>query len=1149
MTAFDGSVWNLASPDGSTRELVLERAHQDLLAGRLDDAEGAVDKELRRLEAATDPDVGARARGLVLKGSIARRRGDADGAGRLFQAGRELLEGMSDEGLDARTWFDLALARFGTGDPGGAEGALEEASGRGHRGPELFRLAGELALARGDAETARHMLSRAAESIVRDPDLLAGLGEACAGKGRGQEALEHFVTAGAILGEEGRLAEAEACFHRAVELPWPDARALALRGETRRLLGKLDGAMEDFREALELDPDQGLARSRRAEILRVLGHREEALADLDQALETVPDDPFVHGTRGAILLDIGALDQARRDLDRALELEPDYAFALASRGELHRMAGRLQEAVDDLTRAVRLDDTQGMAMASLGAALLAAPWPDASAGAEAARQAVAVLSRAIELNPEYAFALYHRAQALRVLDAPDAALADLDRAVELMPEDATLHLTRGEILSGQERLQEALAAVEAAASIDPENGAIATRLAMALWQAGRLEDALASSDRAVQLDAEDPQARVIRGAILGAMGRQEEGVEELSRAIGALPDHAWAHLQRGLLRVALGDQAGAVEDLARCEELDPELGTPALWRIRAQALETLKRFDEALVDWDRAIEQTPDDPHLWALRGDTLRLKAVALGLATPGGREVMDEALRQLRRGVEGNPEDGWAHAALGTALSALKRDQEALEHLDRALEADPEHFFALDQRTSVLQRLGRVDDGLDDLSRMVELQPDNVNALGQRGDLLRTLGRFQEALEDLDRAVAIDPDDSFARGTRGAVLATVGRNEEALEDLGRALELDPDYGFALRQRGDLLRVLGREQEAIADLDHALELDDGSAFAHGTRGACLVSLGSFEEALPALDRALELDPEYGFAATMRGEALRMLDRYDEAEEALTRAIELDPEAEVPWGSRAEVRRCLQRLADAEEDARHALELADDRYPFGRGVLGRVLFDGGRFDEAHPELQRTLDEDPELVWVAQLKGYCEIYLERGADAEATFRGALALDATDPFSHTGLGHALALLGRKVEAREHFETVAAAIDPTRTVEPGRLTVLGTALTELGRPREGMVAMVDAMSAEPDDPEIQLELGRATMCAGRYELGLEEYRQALERVRRAGLEPGRIVGLARQALLDLQRTIEVHGLADGEALQGVLDLLMAEAEAAPA
>lgn len=1361
-------LWTALSRESEDPSILLERYRQDLFAGRLDEAQEGIERLLGTVAARPDPSEGRSAPELIeaavllLRGQLNKRRGHADGARGDFERVDELLDQADRSAWTGGTWRDLAVARCELGDLPGAREALQQAYDAGFRGLSLFRYGGRLALLDGDADTARNMLGRAAESVRRDPDLLTELAEAQAALGHHEKALEGLLAAGAILGEEHRLQEALERFETAVGLVPDHAQAVTLAGETRRLMGDPDGAEAAFNRALELDPRNPLALSRRADIFRTRGEDRAAEGDLDAVLAVRPDDSFALGTKGAILADRGERTEALPYLNRAIDLSPDYGFALARRGDLFRIERRFEEAEQDLRRALRVDPDNVVALGALGAVLVETQRPE---------EAEAILDQALEILPDYAFGLGQRAWARRALGRGEEALADAKRARALEPGHAGHSLTVAEILRSLDRSDEALAALDRAHEVDPSSGlyiyrrallrrargeaeeALADlerarevdggmaevsdfhqsraliledlgryREAIAAWDRsmaldpdnltlpamrgdsyrllagqigldtaeggqaldraledldrtlaahpdhafahgvrggvlvmldrpeeglealerameldpdnryardqwiaalfrrgealrvdrrleeaerdlvralelddenvlamgslgavyvdtqrpaeaeavlsralervpdyafgrnqrararqalGRWDDALADAERAVAVEPENPSYSLLKAEILQALGRNDEALAVLDRAVDLNPDGAQAIYRRGLLRKARREPELALADLARAEELDPKgVQFSAFFQNRALLLEDLARYPEAIAAWDRSMALEPDNPRLVAMRGDSYRLLGIELGADTPEGAEALNQALTDLDHTLAAEPDYAFAQGVRGGVLVILGRPQEGLEALERAMELDPDNRYALDQRVSVLRRQDRGDEALAVLDAVLDRSPEDGNALRKKGELLRMLGRFEAALAPLRQALEVNPDDTIALGSLGSVTLELGRTEEAREALDRALDLDPDYAWGLRQRGELLRIEGDNEGALADLDRSLEIEPDSYFAHGTRGACLLALERFHEALEALDRALALDDGYGFAASIRGEALRMMGRLDEAEAQLESAIQMDGGDRFPWASLADIRRTRGRLGEAREACDRALELAGGDYPFARAVSGRIHFDAGDYGSASSALETALAQDATLVWARQLLGYCEMYLDRPDDAERSLRQAVEQDPDDPYGWMGLGRALGRQDRMQDASEAFQRVPEMIDPSREPPASELGLLGAALAELDRAREGMVVLADAIVADPDDPDLQLQLGRVTVSDQRYELGLEEYRQALDTARRMGFDEERLAGLRRQALLDLDETIRARRLPPSEVLDELRELLGANA-----
>ena len=231
---------------------------------------------------------------------------------------------------------------------------------------------------------------------------------------------------------------------------------------------------------------------------------------------------------------------------------------------------------------------------------------------------------------------------------------------------------------------------------------------------------------------------------------------------------------------------------------------------RGNALHELKRFEEAVASYDRALTLRPDYAE----------------------------------------------AHSNRGNALHALKRFDEALVSYDRALAVRPDDAEAHSNRAATLHELGRFEEAVVSCDRALALRPDNVDALLNRGVALNELNRFQEALSSYDRALAARPDDAAALSNRAATLHELGRFEEAVASCDRALTLRPDYAEAHSNLGNGLMNQGRLIEAEAACRRAIELKPSFADAYNNLGATLKYLGRLNDARRAVEQALELAPQ-----------------------------------------------------------------------------------------------------------------------------------------------------------------------------------------------------------------------------------------------------------------------------------------------------
>ncbi len=202
-----------------------------------------------------------------------------------------------------------------------------------------------------------------------------------------------------------------------------------------------------------------------------------------------------------------------------------------------------------------------------------------------------------------------------------------------------------------------------------------------------------------------------------------------------------------------------------------------------------------------------------------------------------LDEALANYDRALSVLPDYAEALYNRGNALKELNRLDEALASYDRALSVRPDYAEALNNRGNTLQELKRHDEALASYDRALSLRPDNAEALNNRGNSLKELNRFDEALASYDRALSLRPDYAAAFYNRGNALHELKRHDEALASYDRALSLRPDYAEALNDRGNALKELNRFDEALASYERALAVMADHAHAFSGAADCAIKL------------------------------------------------------------------------------------------------------------------------------------------------------------------------------------------------------------------------------------------------------------------------------------------------------------------------
>jgi tetratricopeptide (TPR) repeat protein len=231
------------------------------------------------------------------------------------------------------------------------------------------------------------------------------------------------------------------------------------------------------------------------------------------------------------------------------------------------------------------------------------------------------------------------------------------------------------------------------------------------------------------------------------------------------------------------------------------------WKYLAFLLNELKKYQSALIYFDRAIRLEANDSNAWGQRGRAL-LKL-----------DRYEEALVSFKRAIELDPSYGWAWGQQGWILGELNRYEEALVSFERATEIDPEYRWAWNKRGWILGQLNRYEEALVSFERATELDSKDGWAWGHHGSILLELNRYEEALASFERATELAPKNGWGWGKYGVILCKLNFYEEALVSFKKATELDPKDEWAWRQHGRILVKLNRHKEALASFERAADL------------------------------------------------------------------------------------------------------------------------------------------------------------------------------------------------------------------------------------------------------------------------------------------------------------------------------------------
>jgi len=384
-------------------------------------------------------------------------------------------------------------------------------------------------------------------------------------------------------------------------------------------------------------------------------------------------------------------------------------------------------------------------------------------------RAATTFSEAIRLDPQNIAAYMGRGLARKELLQLDGAAEDLTRVLELEPAftEANKGLTQQLGLSPSVR-----------------HDALLLRAEVRERQA-RHTAALEDLEAALEAKPDSLDARYQRGVVYTKLERFADAVEEITAAVKQRPHIVKGRVARAKAYAGLGDYRRALEDYSAALRSE-DLGETRRRELRRERAAVFARFPDA----DARLEEA----------------RARARDADAAAAAKRYDDAIRDYDAAIERAPllpEPYFGRAAARRELGQLKQ---ALADYDAGLELDPERPLAYVERAQLKRELKRPSEALEDVDAALELRSGLAEAYLARGLALLDLQRDPAALEALTRAIELDPSSAWALVNRGACNENLQRYAEALADYERALTigLADDVAEKVRAaRADVARKL----------------------------------------------------------------------------------------------------------------------------------------------------------------------------------------------------------------------------------------------------------------------------------------------------------------------------------------------------------
>lgn len=235
----------------------------------------------------------------------------------------------------------------------------------------------------------------------------------------------------------------------------------------------------------------------------------------------------------------------------------------------------------------------------------------------------------------------------------------------------------------------------------------------------------------------------------------------------------------------------------------------------------------------------------------------------------------------------------------------------------------------------------------------------------------------------------------------------------------------------------------------------------------------------PAGSESVQTAPGWSLA----GIAYARLGRGDQAVDALRRAAGLSPSRDEHWLN-----------------------------------LTRELMELSRYGEAISAVQDALTSNPKSYALRLRLGAADLAAGRYAEAETAFRNLVAAGDPLPTGYVGLAQVLLRTGRAREAVSELSAARERLGATFLISYFQ----GLSLDRAGKRSQALAAFSEAIQLNPTSAEAYLELGKTTLALGRVRDGIVELEEALH-LRPGDVQARRLLSRAYQREGDTKRAAQ--------------------------
>ena len=420
----------------------------------------------------------------------------------------------------------------------------------------------------------------------------------------------------------------------------------------------------------------------------------------------------------------------------------------------------------------------------------------------------------------------------------------------------------------------------------PDSGEAWLGVARVLLMTGQFNRATQLIDRTIAPEHKG-QAWIELSHVLLRTGEFECAADLIDRAIALRPDDSRAHSLRALIARNIGNDEVELDAWKHAIQQSPN--DPQLWAAFITVLERVSGAEAAIDYLERKREHVPKD-----ISVDLCRAR-----LYVSAGR--LPEAHAHIRSILDAHPETSEAYSVQALLFLNAARHDDALASLESAIQHSPNDPYLWEAFITVLERVSGPQAAIDYLERKREHVPKEVTLELRSVHLYVSAGRLREAQSRLRRMIDAHPGNATLKAALQTLLSEQAHAALERGDLDQAAA---GYMALIREMPDdaetwigfcrVLLMRGEFDRATGLIDRTIPPEQ-KAKAWTALSHVLIRTGEFDRAADLLDRAIALDPTDWEAHSAQASVFRNTGNPQGELDALKRAIQHSSNNPEPW--------------------------------------------------------------------------------------------------------------------------------------------------------------------------------------------------------------------------------------------------------------